>query len=96
MATKINEECIRCGACRAPCPNNAISRGEEIFVIDPRLCTECVGFYDRQACADVCPVDSCVSDPDRVETEEILIERARILHPEIEFGQTFKSHFRKN
>jgi ferredoxin len=95
MATMINEECIRCGACRAPCPNNAISRGEEIFVVDPELCTECVGFADTQACAEVCPVDGCVPDPDRVETEEVLIERARKLHPEIDFGKDFKSHFRK-
>ena len=24
------------------CPNGAISQGEEIYVIDPNLCTECV------------------------------------------------------
>ena len=51
MATQITEDCINCGACEDECPNGAISMGEEIFVIDPELCTECVGFSDEQACA---------------------------------------------
>jgi ferredoxin len=95
MATRINEDCIRCGACRAPCPNEAISRGDPIFVIDPLLCTECVGFDDKQACEAVCPVDGCEPDPEHVETEQVLIERARALHPDIDFGENYKSHFRK-
>lgn len=85
MATMITEECINCGACEPECPNEAISQGEDIFVIDPKLCTECVGFHDEEACAAVCPVDCCVPDPDIVESEEELLERARKLHPE----QTF-------
>ena len=44
MATYITEECINCGACEPECPNEAISEGEDIYVIDPKLCTECVGF----------------------------------------------------
>jgi ferredoxin len=43
MATMITEDCINCGACEPECPNEAISEGEEIYVIDPNLCTECVG-----------------------------------------------------
>lgn len=95
MSTKINEYCIRCGACRAPCPNEAISRSDPTFVIDPQLCTECVGFAESQACADVCPVDGCEPDPERVESEEVLIERARKLHPDVDFGENYKSRFRK-
>ena len=57
MATMITNDCINCGACEPECPNNAISQGETIFVIDPNLCTECVGFHDFEACAAVCPVD---------------------------------------
>lgn len=82
MATMITEECINCGACEPECPNEAITQGEDIFVIDPKLCTECVGFHDEEACAAVCPVDCCVPDPDIVETEAELLERARALHPE--------------
>ena len=37
MATIITEECINCGACEPECPNQAISQGEDIFVIDPKL-----------------------------------------------------------
>ena len=83
MATMITDECINCGACEPECPNNAISQGETIFVIDPQLCTECVGFHDFEACAAVCPVDCCVTDPNNIETEEALIARARafILRP---------------
>jgi ferredoxin len=95
MATMITAECISCGACEPECPNNAISQGETIFLIDPNLCTECVGFHDFEACAAVCPVDCCVTDPNNVESEEALITRARELHPDQQFGENFASRFRK-
>jgi hypothetical protein len=95
MATMITNECINCGACEPECPNNAISQGETIFVIDPVLCTECVGFHDYEACAAVCPVDCCVTDPNNIESEEALIARARALHPETQFDDNFESRFRK-
>jgi ferredoxin len=85
MSTKITQECINCGACEPECPNQAISQGEEIFVIDPKLCTECVGFHDEEACAAVCPVDCCVPDESNVETEETLYNRAVKLHPDQQF-----------
>jgi hypothetical protein len=95
MATMITNDCINCGACEPECPNNAISQGETIFVIDPQLCTECVGFHDYEACAAVCPVDCCVTDPNNIETEEALIARARVIHPETRFDDSFESRFRK-
>jgi hypothetical protein len=95
MATMITNDCINCGACEPECPNNAISQGETIFVIDPKLCTECVGFHDYEACAAVCPVDCCVTDPNNIESEEALIERARALHPDTKFDDQFESRFRK-
>jgi hypothetical protein len=95
MATMITSECINCGACEPECPNNAISQGEDIYVIDPLLCTECVGFHDFEACAAVCPVDCCVTDPNNVEPEDALLGRARDIHPEITIGDVFESHFRK-
>ncbi|MDC0674121.1 YfhL family 4Fe-4S dicluster ferredoxin [Nannocystis radixulma] len=85
MATHITEECINCGACEPECPNEAISEGDDRYVIDPNLCTECVGFHDYEACQAVCPVECCVPDPERREAEETLLERARKLHPEKSF-----------
>ena len=96
MATMITSECINCGACEPECPNNAISQGDPVYVIDPILCTECVGFHDYEACAAVCPVDCCVTDPNNIEPEEVLIARARSLHKEVDFGENFESRFRKN
>ena len=95
MATMITSDCINCGACEPECPNNAISQGDPVYVIDPQLCTECVGFHDYEACAAVCPVDVCVTDPNNIETEEALIARARALHPQTDFGENFQSRFRK-
>lgn len=95
MATMITNECINCGACEPECPNNAISQGDPVYVIDPLLCTECVGFHDYEACAAVCPVDCCVTDPNNIESEEALIARARSLHPETQFSDNFESRFRK-
>lgn len=85
MSTMITEECINCGACEPECPNQAISQGEDIFVIDPALCTECVGFHDEEACAAVCPVDCCVPDPNIPESESQLLARAQKLHPDKPF-----------
>src|SRR5574341_912640 len=95
MATMITADCINCGACEPECPNNAISQGDPVYVIDPLLCTECVGFHDYEACAAVCPVDVCVTDPNNIESEEVLIARARTLHPETNFDANFQSRFRK-
>lgn len=100
MATHITEECINCGACEPECPNEAISEGDDIYVIDPNLCTECVGFHDYEACQAVCPVECCLPDPNNVETEETLLGRARKLHPDKTFPElrvlpSDLSHFRK-
>jgi len=95
MATMITSDCINCGACEPECPNNAISQGDPVYVIDPKLCTECVGFHDYEACAAVCPVDVCVTDPNNIESEDVLIARARSLHSETDFGDNFQSRFRK-
>lgn len=75
MAFKITDECISCGACEPVCPNEAISEGDPIYVIDPDKCTECMGYYDEQQCAAVCPVDSCVPDPEHRETREQLLAK---------------------
>lgn len=81
MAYKITDECIACGACEAECPNEAISEGDTQFVINPDKCTECVGAHSSSQCADVCPVDACVLDPDHVESKEQLLEKWHVLHP---------------
>ncbi len=94
MATMITEECISCGACEPECPNEAISEGPDIYVIDPMRCTECVGHFDEEQCAAVCPVDCCVTDPNNNEGEETLIARAKTLHPDKSFNDQFPSRFK--
>jgi len=75
MALMINEDCINCGACEPECPNDAISEGDRVFVINPDLCTECVGYYDEPQCISVCPVDCVEQNPDYVETKEQLLKK---------------------
>ena len=53
---------------------------DELYYIVPDKCTECVGFHEEPQCAAVCPVDCCVPDPDREETEEHLLARKQRLH----------------
>lgn len=72
MALMITDECINCDVCEPECPNSAISQGDEIYVIDPSLCTECVGHYDEPQCVSVCPVDCIPQDPSHAETKEQL------------------------
>ena len=75
MAYLINEDCINCGACEPECPNDAISEGDPVYVINPDLCTECVGYYDEPQCISVCPVDCVEQNPDYVETKEQLLKK---------------------
>jgi len=81
MAYKITDECISCGACESECKNEAISEGEEYYVIDADKCTECVGWFDTAQCAEVCPVDAAVADPARQESREQLLEKWGKLNP---------------
>lgn len=53
---------------------------DEYYYIVPDKCTECVGFHEEPQCAAVCPVDCCVPDPERVESNEVLLERKARLH----------------
>jgi len=72
MSLTITDECINCDVCEPECPNEAISQGEEIYVIDPNKCTECVGHYDEPQCVQVCPVDCIPKDPANQESEDVL------------------------
>ena len=72
MALMITDECINCDVCEPECPNQAISQGEEIYVIDPKKCTECVGHYETPQCVEVCPVSCIPKNPDYAETHEVL------------------------
>ena len=109
MATVITEACINCGVCLPRCPNQAIYEGgqaselngvmrppraEDIYYIDPDKCTECVGFFDHEECAAVCPVDCCIPDSNLPETENVLMVRARELHPANVFPDPFPSRFK--
>ena len=69
MALMITDECINCDVCEPECPNGALSQGEDIYVIDPRQCTECVGHFNAPQCIEVCPVDCIVLDPEHVESK---------------------------
>ncbi|MBN2213581.1 MAG: YfhL family 4Fe-4S dicluster ferredoxin [Bacteroidales bacterium] len=82
MALMINEECIACGICLPECPNHAISEGDLIYVIDPKLCTECVGFYNEPQCVAVCPVEAIVTDPAHKESKEELLEKKKHIYGE--------------
>ncbi len=72
MSLLITDECIACDACREECPNEAIEEGDPIYIIEPDLCTECVGSYDEPQCIEVCPVDCIIVDKNNQETMQEL------------------------
>jgi len=81
MALRITDDCLNCYACISDCPNEAISEGEVIHVIDSARCTECVGSHDKPSCIEVCPVEEAIEwDPEHVETPATLLARWKTLH----------------
>ena len=64
MAYKIvASQCTSCSACEAECPNVAIREKGGTFIIEPKKCTECIGYFDAPQCVAVCPVENtCVID----------------------------------
>lgn len=79
MSLLINQLCINCDVCAPACPNDAISQGETIYVIDPRRCTECVGHFDEPQCVVVCPVECIDLDGDNPESRELLLGKYHAL-----------------
>lgn len=79
MALIITDDCINCDVCEPECPNSAISPGDEIYEIEPDLCTECVGHYDTPQCQQVCPVDCISKDPEHKESQDELMEKYTII-----------------
>ena len=75
MSLFITDECINCDVCEPECPNDAIYQGEEIYEINPSLCTQCVGHYDEPQCQQVCPVDCILVDEEHPETPQQLQEK---------------------
>lgn len=79
MSLKILDTCVNCDVCEPVCPNQAISLGEEYYLIDPALCTECVGHHDEPQCVEVCPVECIITDPEHEETRELLERKYQAL-----------------
>ena len=79
MALLITDECINCDVCEPECPNQAITMGETIYVIDPARCTECVGHFDEPQCVEVCPVACIPLDPAHAESNQTLWDKYRRL-----------------
>ena len=50
MAYVISDECVSGVSCEGECPNEAISQGDEHYVIDADACVDC------GTCAEACPV----------------------------------------
>ena len=56
MAYTITDACVNCGTCVDNCPVEAISQGDDKFVIDADICVNCV------TCAENCPVEAIVEE----------------------------------
>ena len=52
MAYQITDACVKCGSCAEQCPVEAISEGDETYVIDADVCVSC------GSCADQCPAEA--------------------------------------
>ncbi len=75
MALLITSDCVNCDACEPLCPNEAIYPGDDIYIIEPDCCTECVGHFDEPRCVEICPIGCIMPDLERIETRELLMAR---------------------
>ena len=63
MAYKIvASQCTVCGACEFECPNAAIRLKNDMYIIDPKKCTECEGAHADPQCATICPIEGAILD----------------------------------
>ena len=56
MAYQISDACIKCGTCTDGCPVEAITEGEDRYVIDADACISCGN------CAENCPVGAAAEE----------------------------------
>ncbi len=56
MAHKIIDDCTACGSCVDECPEDAISEGDPIYVIDADKCTDC------GSCVEACPSEAIIAE----------------------------------
>ncbi len=56
MAYKIDDKCVKCGACKDVCPVQAISEGADKYVINADECVDC------GACVGECPVEAIAQE----------------------------------
>ena len=56
MAYRITDACLMCGSCAEQCPVEAISAGDDMYVIDPDVCVSC------GSCAEQCPAEAIVEE----------------------------------
>ena len=79
MPLLISDICINCDVCAPACPNDAITQGETIYVIEPARCTECVGHHPEPQCVVVCPVECIDLVPANPETPDQLLAKYAVL-----------------
>nr|BET44396.1 MAG: YfhL family 4Fe-4S dicluster ferredoxin [Candidatus Aschnera chinzeii] len=76
MSLLITNKCINCDMCRQECPNQAIIFDSEQYYINPDLCTECIGYYDKPTCQTVCPIkNTIIYDTNNYESKESLLKK---------------------
>jgi ferredoxin len=93
MATMITSECINCGACEPECPNTAIYQGGVEWqapdgAMRPQLSND-IFYIVPEKCTE------CVPNPDIPETHDVLLARARVLHPGESIPDDAPSRFTK-
>ena len=82
MSLRINEYCVACGWCQPLCKNGAIKEGPNMqYAIDSERCTECVGWYEKPRCVEVCFLSAPEPDPKVKETHAELLAKWKKLHP---------------
>lgn len=59
MASYITDDCIGCGNCEPECPCGAIHQCNDVYVVDPELCGDCI---TTGVCVgvEICPTEAIV------------------------------------
>lgn len=80
MSCRVLESCIGCDMCVLECPNDAITEKDGVYTINEDLLHGVRRLLQVSQCMRVCAVKAIARNPERRESHDELLAKARRIH----------------